>query len=256
MDIYELLWFFIFYAFCGWVVEVIYAAVNYGKFVNRGFLNGPVCPIYGFGIVAVVWTLEPLKENVFILYIGSIVLTSLLEFITGYFMNKIFRSRWWDYSKEPFNIGGYICLKFSLLWGIACVLILNTIHPLVVNLVKYFRSGFGYIILIVVIFIMLIDTLDTAASILKIKKRLKNITEIAYKIHKFSDGIGETIAEGAVGMYEKKDEYEKNKQKYQELLENKLRGKRLFKAFPDMVPSKYKEAFEELKKAIERKKNK
>lgn len=109
---YELVWIFIIYAFIGWCTEVSYAALDRGIFVNRGFLNGPYCPIYGCGVVIVVAVLTPLKDNLLILFIGSFLLTSILEYITGYLLEKVFHNQWWDYSDKPFNIHGYVCLKF------------------------------------------------------------------------------------------------------------------------------------------------
>ena len=125
--IYEVLWIFIVYAVIGWCSEVAYAALDTGKFVNRGFLNGPYCPIYGFGISLVIVVLTPLKENLLILYIGSVILTSVIEYITGYLLEKVFHNKWWDYSDKPYNIKGYICLKFSLFWGFACTFIVLVI---------------------------------------------------------------------------------------------------------------------------------
>ena len=115
-NFYELVWIFIIYAFIGWCTEVSYAALDRGIFVNRGFLNGPYCPIYGCGVVIVVAALTPLKDNLLILFAGSFLLTSILEYITGFILEKVFHNKWWDYSNKPFNLHGYICLKFSIYW--------------------------------------------------------------------------------------------------------------------------------------------
>ena len=98
---YHLLWIFFIYAFLGWCTEVSYAALKTGRFVNRGFLNGPVCPVYGFGVVIVLWVLEPLRGNLLLLFLGSVALTSLLEWLTGFVLERLFHQRWWDYSQEP-----------------------------------------------------------------------------------------------------------------------------------------------------------
>ena len=105
----EFAWIFLIYGFVGWCTEVIFAAVNSGKFVNRGFLNGPICPIYGFGILAVVRLLKPFGNNILLLFVGSVLITSGLEYITGFLLEKLFHQKWWDYSDVPFNIQGYIC---------------------------------------------------------------------------------------------------------------------------------------------------
>ena len=136
VSFYEVAWIFVIYAFLGWCTEVAYAALDTGKFVNRGFLNGPVCPVYGCGVLVVIVVLTPLKENFLILFAGSFLLTSIIEFITGFLLEKLFHNQWWDYSNEHFNICGYVCLKFSILWGIACTLIMDVIHPSIYKVIK------------------------------------------------------------------------------------------------------------------------
>ena len=116
-SLYHVLAFFLIYSCTGWCLEVIFAAATTGQLVNRGFLNGPVCPIYGFGMVIVLFTLTPLQDSVLLLYIGGVILPSALELVGGWALYKLYHTRWWDYSDFPFNIGGYICLEFSLLWA-------------------------------------------------------------------------------------------------------------------------------------------
>ena len=125
MQVYYLLLYFFTYGFLGWCTEVAYATTKQGKFVNRGFLNGPICPIYGVGVSVVIYFLTPLSGNLIFLYVTSTILVTVLEGLTGYFMDKIFHHKWWDYSNQPLNIGGYVCLIFSLVWGVACVAIVK-----------------------------------------------------------------------------------------------------------------------------------
>ena len=145
----EVLLFFASYAIMGWIAEVIFAALRTGKFVNRGFLNGPLCPIYGFGVVAVVLALWPVKDNMILLFAGSLILTSALEFITGLILEKVFHDHWWDYSKEPFNIKGYVCLRFSIMWGLACVMVIKVLHPLVESGIGILPEALRWIIICV-----------------------------------------------------------------------------------------------------------
>ena len=107
-SLYEIFWYFVIYAVLGWVVEVCFCSIKTGSFVNRGFLNGPVCPIYGFGMVAVLVCLWPLRNSMLVLYVGAVVLTSALELTTGWVLKKLFHTSWWDYSDMRFNLGGYI----------------------------------------------------------------------------------------------------------------------------------------------------
>lgn len=147
LTMYEAVLCFFIYAILGWCVEVIYATVNSGKFVNRGFLNGPYCPIYGFGVLIVVLCLSPVSGSLIPLFFGSVVLTTMLELVTGFLLEKIFHAHWWDYSNEHFQLGGYICAKFSLLWGIACVLVMRVVHPAVMGLVHWLPHWLGLTLL-------------------------------------------------------------------------------------------------------------
>ena len=143
---YEVVWIFVIYAFIGWCTEVAYAATEKGVFVNRGFLNGPYCPIYGCGVLIVVAVLTPLKHNLIILFLGSFLMTSLLEFFTGFILEKAFHNKWWDYSDKPFNIKGYVCLKFSILWGLACSFIMLVLHPIIYRFIKTIPHMLGVFI--------------------------------------------------------------------------------------------------------------
>lgn len=208
-NFYELVWIFIIYAFIGWCTEVSYAALDRGIFVNRGFLNGPYCPIYGCGVVIVVAVLTPLKENLLILFIGSFLLTSILEYITGYLLEKVFHNQWWDYSDKPFNIHGYVCLKFSIYWGLACTFIMDVLHPIIYKGITLMPHIPGVILLCIIMTVFFVDCGITVATILKFNKRLKVMDEMAERIHKLSDEIGENIYENVTDIVEKSEEFQK-----------------------------------------------
>lgn len=207
ISFYEVAWIFVIYAFLGWCTEVAYAALETGKFVNRGFLNGPVCPVYGCGVLIVILILTPLKESFFILFIGSILLTSIIEFITGFLLEKLFHNQWWDYSKQPFNICGYVCLKFSILWGIACTLIMDIIHPTIYKLIQMVPKLPGTILLVFFCIAFAIDLVITVSTILKFNEHLKLLDEIGAKLKVVSNEIGENIYEGVTTVMEKGDDF-------------------------------------------------
>ena len=102
-SLYHILAFFLIYSCLGWCVEVVYAAATTGQLVNRGFLNGPVCPIYGFGMILVLFFLTPLEDNLLLLYLGGVILPSALELVGGWALYKLYRTRWWDYTGKPFG---------------------------------------------------------------------------------------------------------------------------------------------------------
>lgn len=275
---------FFIYAFLGWCTEVVYSVLNNGKFTNRGFLNGPVCPIYGFGVALVIRFLYPIKENLLILFLGSIILTSSLEWITGLALEKVFNKKWWDYTDEPFNLGGYICLKFSIMWGIACILVVEVIHPIVLRFVGYIPKNIGFILLLSFIITIVVDIVATVRSIAKLNKNLKHVDELAVRIRNISDDLGEMLSNETIKLMEKnqelkvelnekkglamvavekrhsefdqrikdsKRELSELNEKYNELINKRHFGeKRIFNAFPKMYDKRHKEAFEELKKRI------
>lgn len=230
MSIYNVLMSFFIYGFFGWCAEVIFAAVRERRFVNRGFLNGPICPIYGLGVTLVVSLLMDFRENSVLLYIASVILVTVLEGVTGYLLEKIFHARWWDYSNMPLNIGGYVCPLFSMVWGIACVLIVDFVHPLTMKIVSFLPFGLGCVLLILFCIGVIADIYVTAASILKMNRRLAAMHDIAEKLHDLSDEIGENIFENVMEMMENRDELI---QKYHEMAEMiQTKNHRILEAFP------------------------
>lgn len=250
-NFYELAWIFIIYAFIGWCTEVSYATLETGKFVNRGFLNGPYCPIYGCGVAIVITILTPLKENLLVLFIGSFFLTSILEFITGFILEKLFHNKWWDYSDKPFNIKGYVCLKFSVYWGLACTFVMDVVHPIIYRTITFIPYIVGVILLIVFMGVFVVDCCLTVSTILKFNKRLKIMDEMAVKIHKLSDEIGVNIYENVTGVIEKSEEFQEN---HAELLDKLSDTKEEIMELPTAAKEKFIEKNTEWKKSQEAKK--
>ena len=187
---YQFLWIFFVYAFLGWCTEVSYAALRTGKFVNRGFLNGPVCPIYGCGVVVVLAGLEPLKGNFVLLFLGSVVLTSALEWATGFVLEKLFRQRWWDYSDKPFNLGGYICLEFSVMWGFACLFVVDILHPSIEFFIRLIPHTLGWVLLGLFSAAMAVDLAATVRTIAKLNRQLDQIDQLARRLKTASNEFG------------------------------------------------------------------
>ena len=210
ISLYEAIWIFLIYAFLGWVCEVAFAAFRSHSFVNRGFLNGPLCPVYGFGVLAVIVILYPLRHNFFLLFFGSFVLVSAIEFFTGFLLEKLFHNKWWDYSERKFNIRGYICPLFSLLWGLGCTLVLKVFHPIVYRGIRLLPQLPGAIALFILCLVSAVDLSITVANILRFNERLQLLDEIAGKIKVISDEIGENIYEGVSVAVEKGGELKEN----------------------------------------------
>lgn len=284
---YLFLWIFFVYAFLGWCLEVSFFALTSGRFVNRGFLNGPVCPIYGFGVVIVVLCLTPLMDRFVLLFLGSVLLTSLLELAVGVALEKLFHQRWWDYTSEPFNLGGYICLRFSLAWGVACLFVVKILHPSILWLIVHIPHTLGIVLLCCFSVVMAVDLAATVRTIAKINSRLQQIEELAGRIKALSNELGETLADHVLEaaekgadwkedmaerredlketlsdwkedlsehMEERQADLEQLKQKLNDLMDRRAFGqRRLLRAFPSMRSLDHRQALEHLRARLEHK---
>ena len=207
---YQFLWIFFVYAFLGWCTEVSYAALRTGKFVNRGFLNGPVCPIYGCGVVVVLVGLTSLKGNFVLLFLGSVVLTSALEWATGFVLEKLLRQRWWDYSDKPFNLGGYICLEFSVMWGFACLFVVDILHPSIEFFIRLIPHTLGWVLLGLFSAAMAVDLAATVRTIAKLNRQLDQIDQLARRLKTASNEFGENLADRVLEAAERSADWKED----------------------------------------------
>ena len=165
--------YFITYSFLGWLMEVCCTFIEQKKFVNRGFLIGPICPIYGYGVLAIIFLIGNDISDVLGVFLKAILICSILEYFTSYFMEKIFKARWWDYSKRKFNINGRICLETMVPFGILGCTVVYLLHPLVVRLISIFSSTLIIVIAIIIFIIYLVDNIISFNVMNKIKKEIK-----------------------------------------------------------------------------------
>ena len=205
-SLYQIFAYFLIYSCIGWCLEVVYAAVTTGQLVNRGFLNGPVCPIYGFGMIIVLFVLTPLTRSLLLLYIGGVILPSVLELVGGWVLYKLYHTRWWDYSDEPFNIGGYICLKFSLLWGVGTIIVMKLVHPIIADTVALIPPLVGLILMILLYGVYAADTIVTAFAASDLARDLDALEKVADSMHAVSDAMTELLGTNAMAMDQKMDE--------------------------------------------------
>ena len=180
-SLYQILAFFLIYSCLGWCLEVIYAAVSTGQLVNRGFLNGPVCPIYGFGMI----------------------LPSVLELVGGWALYKLYHTRWWDYSDFPFNIGGYICLEFSLLWGVGPVVVMKAVHPVIAGFVAMVPQMVGFVLMCILYACYAADVVVTAFAASDLARELDALEKVADSMHAVSDAMTELLGTTAMDVDQK-----------------------------------------------------
>jgi len=184
---------FFIYSFVGWVIEVIYYGITEGKFINRGFLAGPLCPVYGLGFYAAIWFFEPFKDNFLILFFGMATACTVVELIAGLILYHAFHMRWWDYSDYKLNLGGYICLRFFIYWGIAASLGMYVLHPAVKWLIAHINYPIRIGILVFFTVILVIDLVTTIITIIGFKKKFAAMEKVVTGTRAVSDKIGSQI---------------------------------------------------------------
>lgn len=205
MTLYAAVWYFMIYSFLGWVLEVVYHAVGQGLVVNRGFLNGPVCPIYGVGVILIFTLAELVYEGgveatqTIVLFAGGVVFATAVELFGGWALDKLFHARWWDYSNEPFNLHGYICLKFSLLWGLAIVFVVRVLHPFIAaHSAAMIPEKYGWPVLAVLGAAYLADIIVTIAIIIGLNKRITELDDMRANMRTVSDNLSEVLGKGGL----------------------------------------------------------
>lgn len=190
---------FFFYSAAGWLLESVYCSIGEKKIINRGFLTGPLCPIYGTAaIVMTVLLYNPFRDKPLVVFMLGIILCDIVEYITSYVMEKLFAARWWDYTYELLNINGRICLKHSLYWGVISVVFVGVIHPAVDRLYDKINGEYIYFIFAAVLIIFVIDLINAvikASDIRKLQKTLSiSIDTVTRYLNLAKDTVGDKYA--------------------------------------------------------------
>lgn len=266
---YNYLWIFFILSIVGWIIEVIYASIVEKKFINRGFLSGPFCPIYGIGAVAIYFALNQI-ESVMLLFLGSMLIGSAVEWIAGFVLEKIFGQRWWDYSDDPYNLNGYICLAFSVFWGCAGVVVVKFLMPLLLRFVAIIPYTLGVILLIALSVSLIADLILTLLTFAGLQKKLHNLETMSQKMKIVSESLGKAVSDAVINTKDKYDdldlkekyknisektskEFKELKEKYEQSI-NSLKEQKLYsrfiKAFPSSSSKKYNEQLDKLKETL------
>lgn len=172
----------ILYSFLGWILESVAKTIEQRKFINSGFLNGPFCPIYGFGAIIMILCLSFLKDNIILLFIAAFFLLSTWEYIVGILLEKIFKTKYWDYSHLKFNFQGRVCLKNSIYWGILGVVFIKLVHPFIENHVLLISTNILLYIDIIITIAILIDTVVSVINVVNFESMTKKLNEMTDSI--------------------------------------------------------------------------
>jgi uncharacterized membrane protein len=186
MSLSDLFLLFIIYSVVGWVCEVLYCSFLERKFVNRGFLAGPLCPVYGFGGLLVIFLLKPFSGNMMYLFVMAVLTTSTLEYVTGWALETIFATKWWDYSNSRFNIHGRVCLFNSLVFGLLSVGTVTFVHPAILSVLGSIPADVRHITATILCAVFVIDITFTLRTLVDFRGKL-------YALEEFAESIKESI---------------------------------------------------------------
>ena len=255
LSFYQIFLLFLFYSFVGWFCEVLYCSISKRRFINRGFLYGPICPIYGFGGIIIFSCLMSLSHNLVLLFFASMISTTILEYFVSWVLEKLFDTKWWDYSTYRFNINGRVCLLNSVLFGVMGIVAVRFVHPLVLSVLYRIDDFWTKTLALILLGIFIVDLAFTLRSLINFKIYLirlelfihglvlkverenwfielhDNIEEFVNKIkEKFSDKKGK---ENFL-VLKKNEEIKKQIDEYFERILDKEKSYRHFiKKFPD-----------------------
>ena len=221
---------FLIYSFCGWAIEVIGKLIEKKRFINRGFLIGPYCPIYGFGALAITFLLKKYTNDWIALFIMAIVICGVLEYITSYLMEKLFKARWWDYSQKKFNINGRVCLDTIIPFGLLGIFIMYVSNPFFLDILNKMPSTLLIILSSCLFVIFIIDNI-------------------------LSFNIISTVRTTTKGLYKELDNTEEITKKVKEILLSKsILHSRLIHAYPTLesIKAKIKENTKKIKENTEK----
>ena len=207
---YSLLqWMLFFYIYCffGWIIESTYVSVCTGNWVNRGFMRGPVIPIYGTGAIIILFAVIPFRTSPVLVFILGTIAASVLEFVTGFVMERIYKVRYWDYSDKPFNLCGYICLFNSLCWGVLSILLIYLVHSWVEKGVLFLNDMVLLSIDSGISSLFIVDLFNSSTTAVELKKMLANSQKLKddlMNVHNKMIEFNTAIANGKEKMDELK----------------------------------------------------
>lgn len=261
---YDVVIYFFLFGFFGWVCESIFCSVNEKKIVNRGFLNGPICPIYGFGGLIVVYLLAPLQGNLPLLFLMGAVSCTVLEYATSVIMEKMFQAKWWDYSDLWGNINGRVCVKFSLIFGVLSVVCVRLLYPPFVWLMAWARPAAKPWLAWGLILIFSADCAYTVYGILSLNGKLQELKAVSQELRaklEALQGGSKTLlerleqlkadtSERATTLRKSVQELTDRWESQRTAMAKRYQHKRLINAFPNMKSVNYQEQFAEMKAAL------
>ena len=271
-------WFLYFtaYSILGWACETFYCSVGNRKFVNRGFLNGPVCPVYGFGAVLMILLLQSTEKNLVALFLSGMMVTTVLEYLTSVLLEKLFHMKWWDYSRYKFQINGRVCLLNSLMFGGLSVILMRVLHPWISGLIARIPTSLLPWISLGILAVFAVDTVVTVRSILILKGKMQEIQKLLEEIKTRTEAAAaqlraemrEKTQESKASLEARLDQYrlpegvslrefveERRKKAAAAAKSGGMLHRRLLKAFPNLSSARQNDALDRLRETWKMKKS-
>ncbi len=252
---------FILYSFLGWCMEMVVCYFYTKKWVNRGFLIGPVCPIYGWGCISMILLLKRYLDDPLVLFVMAMLLCSILEYFTSYIMEKLFKARWWDYSDKKYNINGRICLDNILAFGGLGLLLMYVLNPFVMKGMNLINSKIIIIVSIILFLLYFVDNIISLKVISSFKNVAKSIKkdsteEITNKVRELLSTKG-WLYNRLVSAFDFKASEKLIKNIKNKVMHETMKAKRMIAEgledvteTKDKIIAEYKEHIEELKEKI------
>ena len=256
---YQWILLFFCYAFIGWCFESTYVSLAQKKLVNRGFLRGPILPIYGFGAIFILMATLPVRSSPSAVFFIGMITATALELVTGYAMEHLFKVRYWDYSHHPLNFQGYICLSSSLAWGVFSIFLLELIHPPFERFILSVPKVWAIVLVVILLIYFVADFIASAQSAFDLSKMMEQMTviknqikEIESDIKDFSTEVQTLSKQGASILSEEVQQKKEQLTKEYESIVSRLNilKKSLLKGNPGSTSKKFSEALEELKQRL------
>ncbi len=263
MDMRTVFLCFIAYSFLGWLCETVYCSVPKRKFVNRGFLNGPLCPVYGFGALLVILLLGPWAQSIPLLFAGGLVFTSALEYITSILLEKLFHIKLWDYSGKLLHINGRVCLKNSVLFGVLSVLLMRLLHPFVLDVLARLPQAAATWISTGILLVFAADIVVSVRTVVQLSGKLAELERLFNEIWEKNRQYKEVLLQS---LEEKRESVREQQSERLEALRARIRQaaakhhalqknshvlqRRFLNAFPNAKSLRFPEALKRLRGAV------
>ena len=245
MAILDLFIWYVCYSFVGWAWESALFTVQEKRFVNRGFLNGPLCPIYGAGALLLLWVFWGRTGNLLVLFFAALCLTTALEYITAVLLEKFFKAKWWDYSMYPLNFQGRISPLSSFFFAVMSVLLIRVIHPFVKSLTDGLPFQAKQVFLFIFIIYFIVDLSITIRHVLILNGRLSEIqTALNGFFSKYTRRAG-ALRDALLVSFEDSEFYSERIKMLFSL--DRYQNRRIFRAFPKLRSLRYNDALKKLK---------